>query len=101
MEREVLLVRLKTRLGLTGTGKDALLSELLSDAADAACGYLGRPSLPDACESAVLRLAAVQYNRLGMEGEASHAEGGVSVSSDGLPADIKAMLRPYRTARTV
>ena len=55
--------------------------------------------MPEACESAVVRLAAIAFHRLGMEGESSHTEGGVSAVVDMLPEDIKALLRPYRLAK--
>lgn len=99
MELSLLSARLKTRLDLTGTDKDALLDELIISAEDSCKAYLGRESVPDGCETAVVCLAAVEYNRLGMEGETSHSEGGVSV--DALPEDVKALLRPYRLGRTV
>lgn len=101
MEISLLSARLKTRLGLTGTDKDALLDELIISAEDACKAYIGRESVPDGCETAVVRLASVEYNRLGMEGETSHSEGGVSVSVDALPEDVKALLRPFRLGRTV
>ena len=94
------LTRLKARLPEIADGsQDALLSYLLEVAAAQAAAWLGRPSVPEACESAVVRLAAIAFHRLGMEGESSHTEGGVSAVVDMLPEDIKALLRPYRLAK--
>ena len=67
------LTRLKARLPEIADGsQDALLSYLLEEAAAQAAAWLGRPSVPEACESAVVRLAAIAFHRLGMEGESSH-----------------------------
>lgn len=96
-----LLDRVKARLPTSAGEKEALLDELILDATDAVKAYLGRDSVPAPCESAVVRLTIIQYNRLGMEGETSHSEGGISVGVEALPDDVKAMLRPYRLIRTV
>lgn len=97
-----LLDKVKARLPtLSGDGRDALICALLDDATDLTLSYLGRSSLPEACQGAVIRLAVILYNRVGMEGETSHTEGGVSISGEALPEEIKALLRPYRVARTV
>lgn len=95
------LTRVKTRLGLTDTTRDALLAELLTSAEDAAKAYTGRDELPQGAETAVVCLAILAYNRLGMEGETSRSEGGVSVGVDAMPEDVRSLLRPFRVARTV
>ncbi|MDD2649312.1 MAG: phage head-tail connector protein [Eubacteriales bacterium] len=95
-----LLDRLKSRID-GADGKDELLSELLTDAGDAIKAYTCRDYVPDCLVSAQVRLAAILFNRQGMEGESSHSEGGVSVASDALPEEIKAQIRPYRLARTM
>lgn len=79
---------------------DELVRALYDDAKALALGYLNRRELPAACENAVTRLAVILYNRMGMEGETSRSEGGVSVSAETMPEDIKAQLRPWRLAYT-
>lgn len=95
------LTRVKTRLGLTDTTRDALLAELLTSAEDAAKAYTGRDELPSGAQTAVVCLAVIAYNRRGTEGETSRSEGGISVSMEAIPGDIRAMLAPYRIIRTV
>ena len=47
----------------------------------------------------MVELAAASYNLLGLEGAASHAEGGVSATVDLLPKQMKAQLDMYRIAK--
>ena len=93
------LDRLKRRLRIEGTEQDALLGDLIADAEAFAKGYTGREPLPDGAESAVTELAAISYGRLGMEGQAAHSEGSVSIRVDGLPAMLKAQLDQMRIAK--
>lgn len=93
-----LLDKLKRRLGVTDN--DELLTDLLTDAQEAALAYTGLADLPAAADGAVIALAAVDYNRLGMEGESSHGEGGVSAAMiDGMPKTIRQRLDPLRVAK--
>lgn len=63
--------------------------------------YTNRKTMPDGLESALILLAAVLYDRRGMEGEKAHYEGSVRIETDGIPEEIKYMLRPYMLAKTV
>lgn len=94
-----MLERLKRRL--PDAADDALLIDLIEDAGRAICAYTCRESVPAALEGAQLMLAAVYFNRMGMEGETSHSEGGVSRAAQLMPEDIAVQLRPWRLARTV
>jgi hypothetical protein len=94
-----ILDKLKRRLRIEGTEQDALLNDLMTDAAAFAQGYTGRLSLPEAADSAIAELAAISYGRLGMEGQSAHAEGSVSIRVDGLPAMLKAQLDAMRVAK--
>ena len=78
-----------------------MLLELLSDAESLVLGHLNRKVLPEECKNAVLRTAVALYNRMGMEGESNHHEGGVVITADAMPGDVAKMLAPYRLARTV
>lgn len=93
-------LRMRLQLGEDGS-RDALLLSLLEEAEAMLCGYLNRQTIPPACKKAMVRLAVALYNRMGMEGATSHNEGGVSVSVDPMPEDVRVMLRPYRIVRTV
>ena len=78
-----------------------LLEDLLADAHAFILTYTNRNELPEQLTGACVKLAAIEYNRLGMEGESAHSEGSVSRSVEALPADIKAELTPWVLARTV
>lgn len=94
-----MLERLKKRV--PDAKDDALLNELLKAAGDAVCAYTGRAKVPAPLESAQICLAAIGYNRMGMEGEISRSEGSVSRSVEALPEDIRRQLNPWRLARAV
>ena len=91
------LDKLKRRLDVTD--KDALLCDLIEDAQTYLLAYTGRGSVPEGCEGCVVELAAIAYTRMGMEGQQSHSEGGVSVAVEGLPAMLKAQLDRLRVAK--
>lgn len=94
------LAVLKRRLSLTAE-QDELLSDLLEDAQMYVSAYTGRAAVPTALEGTVVELAAIQYARLGMQGESSHQEGSVSISVDSLPDSIRQVLNRHRLARVV
>ena len=96
-----MLNRLKRRLNLKGNEQDALLDDLLEDAMDFVLGYTGRKTLPAGLMGVVVEIAAIDYNRLGLEGAASHAEGGVSDTIDLLPSRMRAQLDMYRVGRVL
>ena len=96
-----LLTRLKRRLNITGEEKDELLCDLLADAHALMLSFMNRTELPEALFPALIRLACILYNRLGIEGESHHSEGSVSMTVDSLPQEITLQLMPYRLLRTV
>ena len=93
-----MLARLKRRI--PDAGDDALLSDLLGEAASFLRAYLRRSEIPADLEDAQLRVAVILYNRMGMEGEVSHNEGGISRTAEALPEDLKAWLNAWRMAKT-
>lgn len=90
--------RLRARLP---TAEDALLDALLLDAREYILSYTGRKELPEQLTGAQAQLAVIAYNRLGIEGENAHAEGGVSRGIEALPADIERQLNAWRVAKVV
>ena len=96
-----MLEKLKRRLPDVQEGQEALLEDLLNDAGHAICAFTCRSEVPEALTGAQVMLAAVYYNRMGMEGETSHGEGGVNRTAQLMPEDIAAQLRPWRLARAV
>ena len=101
MATEDMLARLMRRLPDAPETAADLLGDLLDDSVAFVLSYTGRTTLPGQLENVCVKLAAIEYNRLGMEGETSHNEGSVSRSVDGLPADVRAALGPWTLARTV
>ena len=94
-----MLAKLKRRL--PDADNIALLRDLLEEAGAFICAYTRRDSVPAALEDAQVRIAAMLYNRMGMEGEISHSEGGVSRTAEMLPEDVKRWLNGWRVAKTV
>ena len=95
LNKQTAIERLRARLP---EADDALLEMLLADAACAICAYTRRREVPQALTGAQVELATVYYNRLGIEGEISHSEGGVSRGMEALPEGIMAQIRPFRLA---
>jgi hypothetical protein len=93
------LDKLKRRLRIGDTEQDVLLEDLITDATAFAEGYTGRAPLPEGAGAAVVELAVISYNRLGIEGQSAHAEGSVSIRVDGLPVMLKAQLDGLRIAK--
>jgi hypothetical protein len=82
--------------------QDGLLGVLLAQAQSEILAYCNRPEMVPGLQGAQVRLATVYYNRMGAEGESSHAEGGVSRAMEtGIPGDIAASLDSYRWLRAV
>ena len=80
---------------------DALLADLIDDAQAMILAYTGRDCVPDVLRGVQLEIALMLYNRMGMEGESSHAEGSVSRSADSLPEYLRRQLNPWRAAKAV
>ncbi|MBQ8508247.1 MAG: phage head-tail connector protein [Clostridia bacterium] len=94
-----MLGRLKLRI--PDAQDDALLEELLSSAEGMILAYTGRDEIPELLEGAQLEIAAMLFNRMGMEGESSHSEGSVSRTAESIPEYIRRQLNPFRRARAV
>lgn len=94
-----MLNRLKRRI--PDADNDALLKDLLADAGNMICAYTGRNDVPDMLEGVQIEIAAMLYNRIGMEGESAHSEGSVSHAADSLPEYVRRQLNPWRLARAV
>ena len=94
-----MLAKLKRRL--PDAADDALLTDLLSEAGAFIRAYTRRCEVPEDLEDAQIRIAAILFNRMGMEGENAHSEGGVSRTAEMLPEDVKKWLNAWRVAKTV
>lgn len=96
-----MLEKLRRRLPDAVNQDDALLNDFIEEAGAFIRAYTRRSTVPAELEGAQVMLAAVFYNRMGMEGETAHDEGSVSREAELVPEDIASQLRPWRLARTV
>ena len=94
-----MLERLKRRI--SDAKDDKLLADLLSDGEQMILAYTGQSAVPAVLRGAQIEIAVMLFNRMGMEGEASHSEGSVSRTAESLPEYIRRQLNPYRLARAV
>ena len=96
------LMRLKRRLNINAgeddTDRDALLNDLLEEAAAFIKGYTRRRAVPEALSTLVCELAAGSYQQLGLEGQSSHTEGGVTLTLERLNDRQRRQLEAYRLA---
>ena len=94
-----MLAKLKRRL--PDAKDEPLLNDLLEEAGAFICAYTGRKNVPEALGDAQVRIAAMLYNRMGMEGERSHGEGSVTRTAEALPEDLRKWLNAWRKAQTI
>ena len=98
------LTILKLRLGIESVEKDYLLLTLLDSAKNYILSYTGRKEekwLPIFDELQV-KIASIDYNKLGIENLSSQTEGSISNSYiDDYPKDITNILNKYRICRVV
>jgi len=98
------LERLRAQIPEVGDGgQDQLLSAYLLEAGQYILACTLRTALPPELEGVQVRLALVLYNRRGMEGERSHAEGGVrrDIGAEDVPALVRDQLIAWRLLPTV
>ena len=100
MKQSEMLAALRLRLPDAATETDALLSGLLEDAGALIRALSWREETPAGLENAQVRLAAVLYNRMGMEGETEHQEGDVRRTAADLPPELRREILAYRLAKT-
>ena len=100
MTTQEMIAQLRLRLRDADDAPDALLSTLLDDAAALIRALTWRDNVPDELQNALLRLAVIFYNRMGMEGESVHIEGDVHRTADGLPDALRREICSYRLAKT-
>ena len=94
-----MLDKLKRRI--PGAEDEALLQDLIADAANIICAYTLRDAVPPALQAVQTEIAVMLYNRRGMEGEGEHAEGSIRVGIDSLPEFTRRQLNPWRLAKAV
>lgn len=90
---------LDTLQKLTGESDKDLLAVILEGAESECLLYMNRRKIPKAVKPVVVRLAVVRYNQLGVEGETSRNEAGISSSYTDMPEGVTEILKRYRLAR--
>ncbi len=85
---------------LTGESNEGLLTVLLQEAQERILSETRRTAIIDALRPAVRSWALTAYNRMGMEGEVSRSEAGITSSFAEIPKDIQDAIVNYRLART-
>jgi hypothetical protein len=100
MSVEQKIEQMKVLLSLKDDAEEDLLRVLLLQSERTILNYLNRYELPEELTGEQIRLAIVDYNRLGVEGQSAHSEGGVSRSYEtGIPDAIKQAIMPFRLAK--
>ena len=91
-----MLNKIITRLGASAHGKEMLVYQLLEDAREDVLAYTNLSEIPEGLESTVRELTIIYFNRLGIEGQSSHSEGGITLNVKDMPDTILKRLRRYR-----
>lgn len=84
---------------ITGESDEELLSILLQMAEEKVLALTNRSKMIYPLRPSVRDWANVAYNRLGMEGETSRNEGGISSAFAEIPKDIEQAIKRYRLGR--
>lgn len=84
---------------ITGESDEELLSLLLTMAEEKVLSLANRTKMIYPLKPAVRDWAIVAYNRLGMQGETSRSEGGISSAFAEIPKDIDEAIKRYRLGR--
>ena len=92
-----MVLSLSTRLQISDSElATALNKEAIAEVLD----YTGQMTLVGNMDIYVKKLAVINYNRLGVEGETQRTEGGVTNYLEvGIPKDIRLGLNHYRIAK--
>ncbi|MDE7051169.1 MAG: phage head-tail connector protein [Lactobacillus sp.] len=88
---------LSTRLQVSDND---LVTDLIKEAIAQVLDYTGQKKLVGNMDIYVKKLAVINYNRLGIEGETQRTEGGVTnYIETSIPKDIRLGLNHYRIAK--
>lgn len=84
---------------ITGESDSELIEMLFTMAQEKICALTNRSKIITALIPAARDWAVVAYNRLGMEGETSRSEAGISSAFAEIPKDVNDAIRQYRLGR--
>lgn len=92
-----MVTAVSTRLNVSDND---LVTDLVTEAIAQVLDYTGQKKLVGNLDVYAKRLAIINYNRLGLEGETQRVEGGVTnYLETGIPKDIRQGLNQYRIAK--
>lgn len=94
--------RLKRRLNITDNSKDELLEDIIEGVKDYIVNYCNRDGtddIPSTLNSTIIKMAVIDYNRLGTEGLTSESYAGASYNYEGYPNEIMRELIHERIMR--
>ena len=98
-QKALITQRVSTLLYDLPPDSEAMVSQLIDDAAAWAEAFTNRTSVLDGMMTSIGDLVIDRYNRLGTEGESGRSEGGESYSFEPAPQRIYDILKLYRLAR--
>ena len=84
---------------ITGESDEELLSSLLQMAEGEILSMTNRSKMTNKLKPAVRKWALIAYNRMGMEGETSRSEGGISSAFVEIPKEIQDVIKRNRLGR--
>lgn len=84
---------------ITGESDEELLSSLLQMAEEEILSLTNRGKMTDKLKPIVRKWALIAYNRMGVEGEASRSEGGISSAFVEIPKEIQDAIKRNRLGR--
>lgn len=84
---------------ITGESDEKLLSSLIKMAEEEILSLTNRSKMTDKLKPAVRKWALIAYNRMGMEGEASRSEGGISSAFVEIPKEVQDAIKRNRLGR--
>ena len=84
---------------ITGESDEELLSSLLQMAEEEILSLTNRSKITTKLKPAVRKWALIAYNRMGMEGETSRSEGGISSAFVEIPKEIADTIKANRLGR--
>jgi hypothetical protein len=95
------LEKLRIQLEINDKSKDNLLGLLLDDVEIDLLSWTNRNKMPSSLEPTQRQIAVIRYNMIGIEGQTSHSEGGVSRSFEELPLSVRKTISQHRKAKVV
>ena len=84
---------------ITGESDEELLSSLLTLAEAEILAQTNRSKITEKLKPAVRKWAVIAYNRLGIQGESSRSEGGISSAFVEIPKEIDRVIKANRLGR--